>query len=155
MKCIKCEREIPDNSVYCNLCGKKQIKGQGLGKQHKRRANGEGSVFLLPNGKYRADRTLFYLPQENGKPLRKTRSKTFIKRSDAILWLQSNNTARTTGITLKSAYDRCMITYKAEKSTINGYNAGIAVFRSLWDKDMASVAIDEIQGCIDILCYIQ
>ena len=26
MKCLNCQREIPDNSLYCNWCGKKQIK---------------------------------------------------------------------------------------------------------------------------------
>ena len=26
MQCINCNREIPDNSLFCNWCGKKQIK---------------------------------------------------------------------------------------------------------------------------------
>ena len=25
MKCKRCKREIPDNSIYCNWCGHKQL----------------------------------------------------------------------------------------------------------------------------------
>ena len=26
MKCCNCSREIPENSLYCNWCGKKQLR---------------------------------------------------------------------------------------------------------------------------------
>ena len=28
MKCKFCRRDIPENSVFCNWCGKKQLKGK-------------------------------------------------------------------------------------------------------------------------------
>lgn len=31
MKCKKCKRAIPENSIYCNWCGVKQIKDEGTG----------------------------------------------------------------------------------------------------------------------------
>lgn len=44
MICVKCKKEIPDNSIYCNLCGKKQVAET---KKHKKRANGTGTISKL------------------------------------------------------------------------------------------------------------
>ena len=41
MICIKCSAEIPDGSVFCNVCGRKQIRE----KRIRTRANGTGSVY--------------------------------------------------------------------------------------------------------------
>lgn len=43
---MKCKKEIPDDSVYCNLCGKKQIETSR--PKHLKRPNGMGSVYKLP-----------------------------------------------------------------------------------------------------------
>lgn len=42
MRCIKCNREIPEESVYCMFCGKKQVAEK---KHCRKRANGQGTVF--------------------------------------------------------------------------------------------------------------
>ena len=41
MKCVKCHKEIPDQSVYCNFCGKKQKSTKA--KYHKR-PHGTGTI---------------------------------------------------------------------------------------------------------------
>lgn len=41
MNCIKCRKEIPDGSLYCNFCGKKQTVTKA--KYHKR-AHGTGTI---------------------------------------------------------------------------------------------------------------
>lgn len=41
MICVKCSAEIPDGSVYCNVCGRKQVRE----KRVRTRANGTGSVY--------------------------------------------------------------------------------------------------------------
>lgn len=43
MVCKKCRKEIPDISVYCMFCGRKQIVAERI----KRRANGTGSVYKM------------------------------------------------------------------------------------------------------------
>jgi integrase len=42
--CIKCKAEIPDHSVYCNLCGKRQTPEK---RKALKRANGTGTVYKI------------------------------------------------------------------------------------------------------------
>ena len=42
MICVKCKKNIPEESVYCMFCGKKQVSER---KQRRKRANGQGTVF--------------------------------------------------------------------------------------------------------------
>jgi len=46
MVCIKCKKDIAQESVYCSWCGKKQTKDNNKPKTLKR-ANGQGSVYKL------------------------------------------------------------------------------------------------------------
>lgn len=54
--CIKCGRDLPEGAVFCCWCGRKQIRE----KKRRTRANGQGCVSKLPNGKWRAEKTLGY-----------------------------------------------------------------------------------------------
>lgn len=47
MKCNKCSEEIPDGSVYCNVCGRKQTRE----KRQVKRPNGLGSVYYDPRSR--------------------------------------------------------------------------------------------------------
>ncbi len=44
MKCLKCQRDIPDGSRFCPLCGKKQQPDR---RKALKRANGTGTVYKL------------------------------------------------------------------------------------------------------------
>lgn len=44
MICAKCKSQIPEGSIFCNLCGKKQVSEP---RKHKKRANGTGSIMKL------------------------------------------------------------------------------------------------------------
>ena len=85
MICKKCHREIPDGSNFCNLCGAAQKEKP---RSIKKRGNGQGSVYKLPNGHYRAVVTLGYY-NKDGARKRKTVSKEFVKRTDALTALIS------------------------------------------------------------------
>ena len=52
MLCKKCGTQLPDESVFCSMCGKKQAVER---RAKKSRGNGQGTVFKLSNGKYRAE----------------------------------------------------------------------------------------------------
>ena len=43
MTCMKCKKDIPEDSVFCQYCGKKQISTPA--KKSKRRSNGTGTVY--------------------------------------------------------------------------------------------------------------
>lgn len=84
MNCKKCNAEIPDESIYCCICGVKQVSSR---RAPKKRGNGQGTVFKLPNGKYKAMVVLgYYL--ENGVMKKRTASKVCIKKTDALAAIQ-------------------------------------------------------------------
>lgn len=80
MLCKKCKKEIPENSKFCNLCGANQTAKT---RNVKSRGNGQGSVYKLPNGKYKTEVVLYYY-EVDGKIKKKVRTATFIKKTDAI-----------------------------------------------------------------------
>ena len=49
MICKKCRKEIPEVSVYCMWCGRKQVQAERI----KRRANGTGSVYKMSGSRSR------------------------------------------------------------------------------------------------------
>ncbi|MDE6005015.1 MAG: tyrosine-type recombinase/integrase [Oscillospiraceae bacterium] len=84
MKCIKCKKEIPDGSIFCNYCG---IKQDNPKRNTKKRGNGQGTVYRRGNGKWQAEVTLGYYIK-NGKYYRKRITKGgFDKKKDALAYL--------------------------------------------------------------------
>lgn len=170
MQCIKCGAELPDGSLYCNLCGKKQVQKKPARKGVKARGNGQGSVYKQPNGKYRAVKTLGYEIIPGSDPPRKRRivatRSDFVRRIDALNYLPILGTEQDTrptkhakkplvleqdktATTLKELYDLWQPTHKKSKSTMNCYASGFAVFRDVWDVPMRDQDIDDLQECID------
>ncbi len=47
MNCLRCRREIPDGSLFCNYCGKRQANAPPRSPRRTRRPNGTGSVYKL------------------------------------------------------------------------------------------------------------
>lgn len=85
MICRKCKQEIPDGSAFCNHCGTSQAVKK---KSVKKRGNGQGTVFKVGD-KWIATHVLGYWIDDDGKRHKKTVSKVFSKRTDAINALPS------------------------------------------------------------------
>ena len=49
MKCIKCNKEISDDSIFCKFCGKKQVATSKKVVKEKRRRKGSGSITRRKN----------------------------------------------------------------------------------------------------------
>ncbi len=169
--CIKCGRDLPDGALWCCWCGRKQIRE----KRRRVHANGQGCVYKLPNGKWRAEKTLGYrlAPPPLGSPpgtlpkkkrITVTRS-DFRTRTEALAALpdltaetKADRTRTSSGtltarkgdqITLKELYDQWEPTHGRSRQTMNCYRSGFRLFAPLWDLPMTAIDVDDLQDCLD------
>lgn len=76
---MKCKSKLPIEAKYCLFCGQDQDKKSSK----KKRGNGQGSVFKLKNGKYRAEVVKGYY-HEDGKLKKWTIARSYDKKKDAV-----------------------------------------------------------------------
>lgn len=151
MLCKKCQAELSDDCLYCPKCGKKQTPAQ---RSRKSRGNGQGTVYKLSNGKYRAEVTLGYFIDDAGKRHRKSVTKTFSTKKEAVNALPSladsawNAPRKRQALTFKQLYDKWLPTHRASKSTIGCYKAAIKHFADIWYLPVDDIDIDDLQECI-------
>ena len=153
MICRKCQQTVADGP-FCCQCGAKQ---DVLAQRSKSRGNGQGSVYQLPNKSYIAVKTLGYYLDEDGKKRRRTVSKCFKKKKDAVdalplLGLEqtpSGKAERKAKTTLQQLYDLWLPTHRAGKDTLGNYKAAFKYFAPLYHETVADIDIDDLQECID------
>lgn len=149
MTCTKCGAELQEGSVFCHMCGKKQLREP----KKKARGNGQGSVFKLPNGKYKAMVTVGYYVDADGKRHRKTHSQVFNTKKEAMAalprLLSEPVKKQKKSITFKDLYDKWLPTHKAGKSTMDCYKAAMKHFEPVWFYPMEDIDVDDLQECLD------
>jgi integrase len=159
MDCIYCSRELPDGAAFCAFCGKKQIKKAKTTK----RANGEGSVRKMPNGKWRAEVVLWYY-WDDEKAVRRPKkiSKAgFAKKADASAylptlreegyrkWGKSPAKGKKRAETFEEVYALWLPTHQASKSTIDCYKAAFKHFFPVHSQRLDDIFVDDLQECLD------
>jgi len=148
MKCKKCGAELDVCYIFCPMCGRKQTRE----RSPKKRGNGQGTVLELPSGKYKTVVTLGYYTGEDGKRHRRTRSRVFARKKDAVAAvpeLLNAKPAEKKRITFKELYDKWLPTHRAGKSTMDCYKAAIKHFAPLWHVPVADIDLDDLQECLD------
>lgn len=174
MTCInpKCAAQLPDTAKYCLCCGRKQT---AVARRRRVHANGQGCVYKLSNGKWRAEKTLGYRlePPPDGSPpgtmpkkkrVTVTRS-DFKTRSEALAALpeltaktKADRARSSSGtptarkgdqITLKELYDQWEPTHQRSRQTMDCYRSGFRLFEPLWDLPMTDIDVDDLQDCLD------
>lgn len=148
MECVKCKKEIPEESVYCMWCGKKQVT---TAAPIHRRCNGTGTVYRR-DGNWAAMVTLSLYRDENGKYKRKTATKQgFPTKKAAIDYIATlyNTEKKVKAKTLLQVYRAWWPTHKAGKSTMGNYDAAWKYFRPLWYMPIGEIDIDDLQDCLD------
>ncbi len=149
MNCKACKREIDDDSIYCKYCGRKQVR-ESRGRT---RGNGQGTVYKLPNGKWRAAVTVGYYADEQGKRKRVVRTKTCDMKKDAVAALATlvNEPVKKQRLTItfKELYDKWLPTHDVSKSTLDCYRAAVKYFKPVWFMTMQDIDIDDLQDCLD------
>lgn len=152
MICRKCKQDVPDGP-YCIQCGARQA---AAARNTKSRGNGQGCVYRLPNGKYIARRVQYYL-DEDGKRHKRTFSKTFDRKKDAVAALPLLDPSRRAAIkterkaktTWKELYDLWLPTHRAGPDTLGNYKAAMKYFAPLYFERCSDIDVDDLQDCID------
>lgn len=152
MICPKCKKEPPPTALYCPWCGSSLAEGVDTTQNRKTRGNGTGSVYRRGD-RWIAVVTLGYEPVgefPDNKLLRKTRSKTFRTKKEAVAALPALRYAqKKEELTLQQLFDRWLPTHKAGKSTLDCYKAAIKHFSPLRFAKLDAITIDDLQDCID------
>lgn len=148
--CRKCKKDIADGSKFCNWCGTKQE----YAKSSKKRGNGQGCVYRMPDGRWKAEVTLGY-DEVDGKLKRKKVTKTgFETKKDALAYipqLQQTVTITDKSIKFKDLFKKWLDghTAKVGKSTIDNYKAANKYFAPIYYVEVAKLRTEHLQKCID------
>ena len=150
MLCRKCKKDIPEGSKFCNYCGTKQ----SYEKASKKRGNGQGCVYRMPNGKWKAEVTLGY-DEAEGKLKRKKATKSgFETKKEALAYLpqlQQTVTVTDKNIKFKDLFKKWIDghTAKVTKGTLYNYTGAYKYFESIYYVEVVKLRTEHLQKCID------
>ncbi len=115
-----------------------------------RRVHGEGSIFKLPSGRWRAAKT-YYVKDEYGNKIRKTKSRNARTKAEALEKLKELNLMEPyTDVTFRQLYEKWLPTHTGKsKSTIDCYKAAFKYFAPIEDLYIKEIQIDDLQECLD------
>lgn len=140
---------VPD-LPYCGACGWKQEKAPPV--KHKR-GNGQGSVYKLPSGKYKAVVILGYSRSEDRRTVKRTRSQVFERKKDALAALpslrESPRQRERKSMTFWQVFEAWLPTHRAGKSTLDCYRSAVRYFGPLYSIPFPEVDVDDLQECLD------
>lgn len=135
MRCRKCKRDIPENSIYCNWCGARQLR------EHRREVK-VPTPKQLPSGSW-----TIYLRAE-GQSVTEPTSELCAARARAIRAGFIEAQKASSGMTLGQAYDAYMESRKGVLSptTYRGYlTLRRTSFQTLMDADVQRITVDQVQ----------
>ena len=149
MLCKKCQKEIPEESKFCNYCGAKQ----SWEKVTKRRGNGRGSVFK-ENGKWTATCTIGWDEVDGVLKRRRRKKRGFDTKKEALAYLpqlMQDIPQQDMAIKFKDLYKKWLDghTAKVGKSTITGYKSVWQYFKPIQYVEVAKLKTEHLQKCID------
>jgi len=104
MLCVKCNKEIPEGSVFCCWCGSKQA---GFSRKTKSRGNGQGTVFKRGSG-WAAEITLGYYLKDGKKKRKCRRKQGFRTKKEALAYIETLRSTPSAPqlITVSELYER-------------------------------------------------
>lgn len=156
MICIKCGKSIPDDSIYCNYCGKKHPTEPE--KKRTKRPNGTGSVYKRGNT-WTARVVDHYVETTENKaglrPVWKTKG-GFKTKKDAINYLpklyeETPNNHMHPAKTFKQNFDAWETQHEGRvgKSTMSGYKSAFNHFEKLHPIKIDRISTTDLQKCVD------
>lgn len=145
MNCSKCKKEIPDSSLYCQWCGKKQSAEP---KKSKKNANGMGSVYKIKN---RKSRPWVAMITENKKRIYIGTFPTETEAKKALLSAQTNGVSEKNTYTLKALYEEWADVHFREltASGVQGYKTAWKYLEPIKNIKVREIRTSHFQECID------
>lgn len=146
MNCRNCAKEIPDQSLYCLHCGASQLRQKEKEKPAvKRRGNGQGSVYKLPNGKWACERTWYIAG--NRKTVRK---KGFSTRKEATEYIATLSPQKKKSATIAEAYAAILPSLsKLSEKRQKTYQAAYKHLRDVETTPLEVFGLADLQNVID------
>ena len=138
-KCIKCGAGLPEEAVFCHLCGKRQTAE----RKHHRRENGSGSIFRL-SGKRKKP----WVARKNGISIG-----TFATRAEAQKALERLTDVSVNdkyNLTFRDVYERWKAEHSREISekTMRDYVWAFGICPQLHDMKMRKILRSDYQAAI-------
>ena len=153
MICLKCNNKMPDGSVYCNICGRKQIVQKK--KSVKARGNGQGTVYRRGNTWTACVTVGWMLPEDPTKPkipVRKTKG-GFKTKKEAINYCPNliSQIVQMRKMTMQECWNEWSSMYESRiiPSTMGCYKAAYLHFSPLHGTYMDLISADDLQKCMD------
>lgn len=151
MQCIKCKKEIPSGSIYCNHCGKKQTTEK---RRSRKRANGQGSVRKLSGN--RSKPWAVVLPAQytdTGKELRTYLSyhPTKTEALNALNAVIAKGVSGAECYTLRQIYEEWeRLKFRdLTRSSKDAYRAAYQYFEPLENRKFKDIKAVDVQEVID------
>ena len=151
MQCIKCKKDIPDGSVYCNYCGKKQTTEK---RRSRKRANGQGSVRKLSGNRSKPWAVILpakYTDTGTEKRVYLSYHATKTEALNALNEAISNGVTDTINATVSNIFDEWSETAYRDLSakSIKEYNNAFKHLSPLHSSKMRDIKTKDVQQIID------
>ena len=153
MQCIKCKKDIPDGSSFCNYCGKKQAAEK---RKSRKRANGQGSVRKLSGNRSKPWAVILpaqYTDTGTEKRVYLSYHATKTEALNALNEAISNGVTDTINATVNNIFNEWSETAYRELSdkSIKEYDNAFKHLSPLHSSKMRDIKAKDVQEIIDKL----
>ena len=151
MLCIKCRREIPENSVFCNFCGKKQATEK---RRSRKRANKQGSVYKLSGNRAKPYAVVLPATYDSEGNKKQSYYGYYATKTEALNALNdviSKGVTDNIGLSLTQIFNewKTLKFRELSKSAVSNYNAAFKFFEPIKDKKFKDIRAIDVQQLVD------
>lgn len=146
MLCKKCRKEIPEESVYCMWCGRKQVQAERI----KRRPNGTGTVYKMAGSLHKPWRAVV---SKGKRRIQVGYYATQTEALKAIAAFELPGSSVRSDMTLEDVYEAWSATKDdtISKSTQDVYKAAWKNMESIRHLQIAEIRTQDYQQIVDNL----
>ncbi len=147
MECIKCKKSIPEDALFCQYCGKKQVPDT---RKRTKRGNGTGTVYKRGDT-WVAEVTKGYKMDGDKRKRVVDKKGGFKTKKEALEYIPTlqGRQKKEKNITWNKLYELWLPTHRAGKSTIDCYKAASKYFSPVEFYQLKDIEIDDLQECLD------